>query len=57
VRWSWPGGPVDAAGVEQDTEPVVIEASKAVAASFDLFDAQVEAYLEFGGRSAVGLGL
>ncbi len=36
----WPG---DAAGVEQDAEPVVLEGAEAVAAALDLLHAEVEA--------------
>ena len=48
--WWWSGGgPVDASCVEEDAESVVVEIAEPVAASFDLFDGQVQS---FGG--AVG---
>ena len=48
--WWWSGGgPVDASCVEEDAEPIVVEVAEPVAASFDLFDGQVQS---FGG--AVG---
>jgi hypothetical protein len=59
--WCWSVGPGDAAGVEEDAEPVVVEASEPVAASFDLLHEQVESFgwavAGAGGVSGEDLGL